>query len=131
MRRAAWGRVASPRRDLRARSFHLAARIFRRFPDLASGDARHDHVARQLFRAATSVAAQLEEAAVYSSRRDLAHKLSLALREAREPHLWLRLVAEEPERADSIAWELQEANELVAILTTSIKRLKETPDTAP
>ena len=123
--------MGPPRRDLRERSFELAARVFHAFRDLSAGDARHEHVAKQLFRAATSVAAQLEEAAVYASRRDLAHKLSQALREAREAHLWLRLIAQEPSRAPMVAWELREANELIAILTTSVKRLKEEEQTGP
>jgi hypothetical protein len=50
---------------------------------------------------------------------------SIALREARETSYWLRLVtATAPVPAQLVAAQLNEANEFVAMLTTSVKRLR-------
>jgi four helix bundle protein len=81
-------------------------------------------MALQLVRASTSMGAQLEEAEVFSSRRDLAAKLTIALREAREANYWLRLLAADLPHTHDLAPEIQESSEFVAMLTTSVKKLK-------
>jgi four helix bundle protein len=72
------------RQDLKARSFACAAQILALHERLSKGGPARAHMALQLVRASTSMGAQLEEAEVFSSRRDLAAKLTIALREARE-----------------------------------------------
>ena len=83
-------------------------------------------VARQLVRSGTSVGANVEEAQGSHSKRDFAHRMNVAHREAREALYWLRLVAEsellEKERFEDI---IGEADELVRILTTIVKRSRE------
>ena len=83
----------------------------------------------QLVRASTSVGSNLEEAKAGQSKADFHSKLRIALKEARESHYWLRLLAESgmiPRQR--IAPLLQEANEIVAILTTIAKnRIPEIP----
>jgi four helix bundle protein len=123
--------MATTRQDLRARSFAFAARILTMYRELAAGGPHNAHMAHQLFRSASSVAAQLEEAAVYSSRQDLAAKLTIALREARECHLWLRLLATDAARQQAVGAELQEAGEFVAMLTTSVRKLRAQPSATP
>jgi len=80
-------------------------------------------VARQIMRAGSSIGANAEEARGSSSKREFAHRMSIALSEARETLYWLRLVAEsdmlKKGRLDSL---IQEADELVRILTTIVKR---------
>jgi len=74
------------------------------------------------------VGANLEEAKAAQSRRDLVSKFSIALKEAREAHYWLRLITATRlapiELTDSIQ---KETNELCAILTASLQRLKREP----
>ena len=60
------------------------------------------------------------------SRADFASKLGIALKEAREAHYWLRLLVAtdtipQPRLADIIA----ECNELIAVLTTIVKKAKQ------
>ena len=62
----------------------LAEMVFKLYPKLAATSAAHAHLAHQLLRSVTAIGALLEEGAVASSRRDMALKYSLALREARE-----------------------------------------------
>ena len=70
----------------------------------------------QLLDASTSVGANVEEAQDAYSRREFAHKNSIALKEARESRFWLRLLSKE-HSDESITELFDEANQLVAILT--------------
>ena len=82
-------------------------------------------MANQLLRSGTSIGANVEEAQAGQSRADFLSKLSIACKEARETHYWLRLLAatdivREPRLIDLI----DEANQLVAILSTITKRTR-------
>ncbi len=107
------------------RTFAFACRIVRlylallRVPNFPYG------VARQLLRSGTSIGANIEESRCSSSRRDLLAHFRIALREARETKYWLRLILATdlaPERIMSGC--LQESDELVAILTKTVQRLR-------
>ena len=76
--------------------------------------------------AGTSIGANIEEARASQSRRDLRSRFAIALKEARETKYWLRLlVASDMVPPTTVAAALQEADELVAVLTVSVRRLKE------
>jgi four helix bundle protein len=78
---------------------------------------------RQLLRAGTSVGANLEEAAGGESRADFLSKCNIALKESREVHYWLRLLAATQLVASKhIDPLVQESNELVAILTSIVRK---------
>jgi four helix bundle protein len=82
-------------------------------------------MARQVLRAGTSIGANVEEARAASSRRDLIARFAVALREARETKYWLRLIAATKLAPEALVSPvLKEVDELVAILTVSIRRLK-------
>jgi four helix bundle protein len=69
------------------------------------------------------VGANVEEAQAGQSKPDFISKISIATKEARETHYWLRLLAEtEITPAAKLADLTDEANQLVAILTTIVKR---------
>lgn len=94
----------------------------RRLPD----DPSAKHIARQLVRAATSGGANYEEARGAESRADFIHKVGIANKELREALYWLRLAAEAALVPDSdLPALIQEANELVAIFTASIRTAKQ------
>jgi four helix bundle protein len=52
---------------------------------------REYNLASQLWRAGTSIGANVEEAQAAQSRADFRSKMSIAAKEARETHYWLRL----------------------------------------
>jgi four helix bundle protein len=82
------------------------------------------HVAHQLVRAVSSGGSNYEEARGAESRADFIHKVSVATKELRESLYWLGL-AQEAELFSADTEPLtREANELVAILTSSIKTAK-------
>jgi four helix bundle protein len=111
--------------DLAERTFVFACAIVRFCRKLAQQPGVARQIPWQLADAGTSIAANYEEAKAAYSRRDFAAKNSIALKEARESRLWLRIiVAENLAPIDEVGPLLDEANQLVAILTTSVKRLR-------
>lgn len=78
---------------------------------------------KQMLRSGTSVAAHVREASRARSDAEFVSKLGGALQEADETQLWLELLREEcginPETTGPIE---QEADELIAIITTMIRR---------
>ena len=93
---------------------------------LKSDDAATRVVARQLMRSGTSIGANVEEAQAGHSRADFAAKYSIACKEARETHYWLRLLTETDIVPESqTAGLLSECSELIAILTTIVRKVKQ------
>ena len=114
--------------DLRARAFEFACAVldlhrffYRRAPDLRSTSA-------QASSAAGSVGANLEEADAAQSRADFISKCNISLKEARETRYWLRMLhrAAETERP-RIAPLIAESTELIAILTTIVRKSRNRP----
>lgn len=91
--------------------------------DRKAGAART--LSRQLLRAGCSVGANVEEGQASQSRADFITKYSIACKEAREAHYWLRLINGAGLLRDGRITDLtNEANEIVAILTTILKKVK-------
>ncbi len=84
-----------------------------------------DILARQLLRSATSIGANYREANRGVSRADFANKIGIVQKEAAETQYWIELLIESDLGAtESSATLLQEAGELLAIFTSSGKRLR-------
>ena len=111
------------KRDLRVRAFVLATTVFRLFPQLAAAGAGHAQIAKQLLRAASSIGANLEEGHAPSSRKDMAQKHRIALREARETNFWARLASTDPAWREKMSGVVAESAEFVAMPTVSVKKL--------
>ena len=113
------------KKDLCDRTFQFALEIVAlcRILSKTSGVART--MSKQLLRSGTSIGANVEEGQAAQSRADFASKYSIACKEARETHYWLRLLAKSqivPE--NQVSGLLAECNELIAILTTIVKKVK-------
>ena len=114
------------KRDLCERTFEFAGRIVRLCQALDERPGVARTLGRQLLRSGTSIGANVEEAQGGQSRADFVSKYSIAAKEARETHYWLRLlgsndVVPEADLQDP----LEECNQLIAILTAIIKKTKE------
>lgn len=119
------GESEEPKRDLPERTFEFARRIVKlcQLLDQAPGVSRT--LANQLLRAGTSIGANTEEAQAGQSRADFISKISIACKEARETHYWLRLLAAtEVFPAPRLSELIDESNQLVAILTSVVKNSK-------
>ncbi len=77
------------------------------------------HIAGQLVRSATSVAANYAEATDAESREDFIHKMKVALKELKESRVWLMFASRLPGSPDT-AWLLFESRELTLIFGKSV-----------
>ncbi len=83
------------------------------------------HIANQLVSSGPSAGANYEEARGAESNADFLHKLGVALKELRESLYWLKVIQRsEMLPSNRMRRILQEADELCAILVTSIKTAK-------
>ncbi len=107
--------------DIRERTFVFACEVVRFTLKLAeNSDLRR--IAYQLMDSATSTAANVEEAKAAYSRREFAMKNCIALKEARETRLWLRILKVCSLAPPTVVDPLHdEAGELVGILTQTVK----------
>ena len=107
--------------DLEQRVADFAARVIgvcEKLPDRMGSR----HLQDQLFRSATSVAANYAEACVPESRRDFAHKMGVALKELVETRMWFRIIAKrEYIKPELLVNLIDELEELVKIFHSSIK----------
>ena len=76
---------------LDARTYKFALQIIRLVSALPRTTTA-DVLGRQVLRSGTSIGANVEEAFASSTRREFSHTLTIALKEARETHYWLRLI---------------------------------------
>ncbi len=116
---------ASGSRDIQDRAFRFACRLVGACERLVRRGGVAALIGRQLAAAGTSIGANLEEASGAQSRPDFIAKVSIALKEARETHYWLRLViaTQHPVPADASALG-HESDELVAILTAIVRNAR-------
>jgi four helix bundle protein len=121
------GKQGSDRpKDILERSFTFAVRIVR----LCECLDRRRGVARvlmpQILRAGTSVVSNIEEAQAAQSRADFVSKMAIALKEARETHIRLRILSAADVLSSSRIRALTlEADELKRILGAIIVSTKE------
>lgn len=103
--------------DIRERTFQFAVRIIKLCHELDKRPGVSRNVSRQLMNAGTSVGANAEEAQAAQSKPDFISKNSIALKEARETHYWLRLlIASEIMSDKKLSGLRDEAEELMRIL---------------
>lgn len=113
------------KRDLCERTIQFALRIVRLCQELSKKPGVGRTMGNQLLRSGTSVGANIEEGQAAQSKADFVSKYSIARKEARETHYWLRLLAESGTISHEQTKELlAECSELIAILTTIIKKVQ-------
>jgi len=113
----------SKKRDIHERGFSFACRIVKLYQFLAKQRGGVEVLGKQVLRSGTSIGANLEEAAAGQSKADFVSKCNIALKEARETHYWLRLLIKtKVVPANKLSGLADESNELVAILTTIVKK---------
>jgi len=75
------------------KSFSFAKRIYFLYKLLI--DEKKEYIlSKQILRSGTSIGANVEEAVGGQSKKDFISKLSIAYKEARETHYWIRLLFE-------------------------------------
>ena len=104
------------------RTFNFAVRVVKLCKFLERQDRVSRTLANQLLRSGTSIGANVEEAQAGQSKADFIAKMSIARKEARETHYWLRLLKKSEIVPESQLSEIvQEADEIIRILTAIVK----------
>lgn len=104
---------------LKKKSFHFAVVVIDICCQL--NKKRMYVMSNQLLRSGTSVGANIEEADAAQSKRDFITKLSIAAKEARESNYWLRLVQTSTKNQIDCHEGLVLSDEIIKMLTASIK----------
>lgn len=108
---------------IQERAFRFGCRIVKLYGFLHRKGGAARRLANQVLDSGTSIGANLEEADAGQSRSDFISKCNIALKEARETHYWLRLlVATDQVTTEMLSPLIQEANEIIAILTSIIRK---------
>ena len=115
--------------DLQDRLVAYAVRIIKlseSLPETKTGK----HVSSQILRSGTSPAPNYGEAQSAGSKADFVHKLKIALKELRETEIWIKIIAQGQmiESVSQLAPLLQETDELIAILFTSVETAKKSKE---
>ena len=109
---------------VREKAFKFAVRIVRL--NIYLRETKKEFVlSKQILRSGTSIGANLEEATGGVSKADFKNKLSIAYKEGRETHYWLRLFNETNLIDANLFSSLEkDCTEILKILYTIIKNLK-------
>lgn len=112
---------------IQTKSRDFAIRIINCYKFLT--EQKHEMVmSKQLLRCGTSIGANTRESKNAQSRMDFLNKLNIALKEADETEYWLDLLHETNFLDNKIYVSLlNDCKELIAILVTIIKKMKENP----
>ena len=107
--------------ELEDRIVKFASRCIRVCGALPTKRIGSSSLSDQVFRSATSVAANYAEAAEAESRKDFVHKLKVAMKELSETRVWLKIIVKsgyiEHRQLDAL---IAESIELTRILSASV-----------
>ena len=104
------------------RAFEFAIRTLKLCRELSRRGPIGRHIASQLMGCGTSIGANAEEAQDAQTKPDYIAKMAVSRKESRETLYWLRIaVRVQVADADEIAWEMNEAGELRAMIVSAIK----------
>ena len=113
------------RQDLKERTKQFALRIIKLYTTLEKTKSYPEIIGKQLLRSGTSIGANYRAARIAKSDKDFVNKLKICEEEADESVYWLELLIDS--KAIHVARLqplLEEAKQLTAILTASIKTHK-------
>jgi four helix bundle protein len=110
---------------IQKKSYDFALEIVRLYKDLTTFQKEYV-LSKQLLRSGTSIGANVNEALSAQSKRDFIHKLSIALKEAREISYWLNLLKDSDFITLSVFNTLNKyCTEIIKILSSIILTTKE------
>ena len=100
-------------------SFHFSLEIIKLYKKLRSE--KEYIISKQLLRSATSIGANVHEASAGFSKRDFAHKMSIASKEARETQYWLKILKDGKMVNYDLTKYMDEIQSIINITTAIVK----------
>lgn len=112
--------------DIKERTYNFALRIIRITKALSVRRENHA-LMNQVLRSGTSIGANVEEAVASYSRDEYVYKMTIALKEARETHYWLRLIGgAKIVSEERLRGMIDEAGEIKKVLGAIVSKLRKT-----
>ena len=112
---------------IQIKSYDFAVRIVKLYKSL-SRDKKEYILSKQLLRSGTSIGANIEEAIGGQSRKDFYAKLTIAYKEARETHYWIRLLRDtdylNKEETMSLLKDINEILKIIGSIQKTIRNSK-------
>ena len=109
---------------IQQKSYAFAIRIVRLHEYLVR-EKREFVLCKQLLRCGTSIGANVEEAIGAQSDKDFFAKMTIAYKEARETHYWIRLLTDtdylKKEESESILGDVEEIMKIIGSIQKAIK----------
>jgi len=107
---------------IREKSFEFAVRMVKLYQYLCN-EKKEYVLSKQLLRSGTSIGANVEEAQGAISKADFSSKMSIAYKEAKEAHYWLRLL-HATEYIDQQSYEsiIENSSEICKLLFSILKK---------
>lgn len=109
---------------IQIKSYEFAVKVVLLYKEIVEKEKEYI-LSKQLLRSATSIGANIEEAIGGQSRKDFFAKLTIAYKEARETHYWIRLLKDTEyimeEKANVLLADLEE---ILKILTSIQKTIR-------
>ena len=105
---------------VKEKTYQFALLIIQLYKELS--DKKEFVLSKQLLRSGTSVGANVEEATAAQSKKEFISKMSVASKEARETHYWLRLLKDSNVYSGICLTEaIDEVETLIKLLTSIVK----------
>jgi four helix bundle protein len=113
---------------VQSKSYAFAIRIVKVYKYLCE-EKKEYVLSKQLLRSGTSVGANVEEAIGGQSEKDFYAKLSIAYKEARETHFWIRLLTDTDylakEQSESLLSDADELLKIIGSIQRTIRNAKQ------
>jgi len=113
---------------IQQKSYQFSIRVVKLYKHLAEEN-KEFVLSKQILRSGTSIGANVEEAIGGQSKRDFVAKFSIAYKEARETHYWLRLLRDtdylSAQQAGSMLADLDEILKIIASILITAKKNEE------
>src|SRR5690606_20000623 len=109
---------------IQIKSYAFAVRIVKAYQFL-SNDKKEFVLSKQLLRCGTSIGANIEEAIGGQSQKDFFAKITIAYKEARETHYWIRLLRDtdylSAEESDRLLNDITEIQKIIGSIQKTMK----------
>ena len=114
---------------VQAKSYKFALRIVKLYLHLTK-EKKEFELSKQILRSGTSIGANIEEAQGGQTDKDFLYKISIAYKETRETHYWLRLLKESgiinEKLFDSFIKDCNELLKIIGKIQITLKKKNET-----
>jgi four helix bundle protein len=109
---------------IQIKSYNFAVRVVKLYKHL-SEEKKEFILSKQLLRSGTSIGANVEEAIGGQSRKDFFAKLTIAYKEARESHYWIRLLKDTDflteKESESLLADIEEILKIIGSIQKTVR----------